>query len=254
MEYLSVKEARERSGLRLVLTAGVPGPWGEAAKAILAYKGLDFAPVFQEGGGENSDLLAWTGQTSAPVAVNDHEPPICHWLDLLMLAERLAPQPALLPQDMSLRAECIGFCALVAGVDGFGWNRRMHMLAPMMALPEPPDMVLRLAAKYGWSDAAFAASTTRLADISACLDEQMKQQAAQGREYLVGDSVTAADIYWANFAGMVKPLAERDNPMPAYMRDTYQAKDEATLACITPRLEALRDRVYERHIRLPLDF
>ena len=34
MEYLSVEEAKNRSGLRLVLTRGVPGPWGEAAKAI----------------------------------------------------------------------------------------------------------------------------------------------------------------------------------------------------------------------------
>ncbi len=41
MKYLSVEEAIDMPGLRLVLTAGVPGPWGESAKAILAYKQLD---------------------------------------------------------------------------------------------------------------------------------------------------------------------------------------------------------------------
>ena len=53
MKYLSVEEAIDMPGLRLVLTAGVPGPWGESAKAILAHKGLAFTPVLQQGGGEN---------------------------------------------------------------------------------------------------------------------------------------------------------------------------------------------------------
>ncbi len=67
-------------------------------------------------------------------------------------------------------------------------------------------------------------------------------------------AVSAADFYWANFAGMVKPLGPADNPMPDYMRATYESTDAATLACLTPRLEAHRDRMYERHIALPLDF
>lgn len=254
MDYLSIEEARATKGLRLVLTAGVPGPWGESAKAILAYKNLAYAPVFQEGGGENPELLAWTGQTSAPVAVLDDQPPVCHWFDLLMLSERLAPERPLLPEDMDERARCIGLCALVAGADGFGWNRRLHMLAPIMAMDEPPENVYRLATKYGWSERARDNATQRLVDISRHLDRQLEQQQAQGRDYLVGEHVTAADFYWANFAGMIKPLPQESNPMPDYIRQTYQARDEATLALVTPRLEALRDRMYERHIQLPLDF
>ncbi len=85
MKYLAVEEAIAAPGLRLVLTAGVPGPWGEAAKAMLAHKKLKYTPVFQEGGGENTALREWTGQTSAPVAIYDDLPPACHWFDLLML-------------------------------------------------------------------------------------------------------------------------------------------------------------------------
>ena len=92
MEYISVEAAIAIGGFRLVLTAGVPGPWGEAAKSILAYKGIEYTPVYQEGAGENEALRQWTGQTSAPVAVYDDLPPACHWFDLLMLAERLAPE------------------------------------------------------------------------------------------------------------------------------------------------------------------
>ena len=254
MNYISVEEAVIAPGLRLVLTAGVPGPWGESAKAMLAYKNLDYIPVRQEGGGENAALRDWTGQTSAPVAVYEDLPPVCHWLDLLMLAERLAPQKPLVPLDAADRTAVMGISALIAGVDGFAWHRRLQMLAPMMALDKPPEMIFRMAHKYGWSQQAYAAATSRMRAISAELDKRMAVQQAAGSDYLVGNTVTAADFYWANFAGMVKPLGEKNNPMPEYMRTTYESADEDTLACLTPRLEALRDRMYERHISLPLDF
>ncbi len=62
----------------------------------------------QQGGGENEALRKWTGQTSAPVAVYDNLPPACHWLDLLMLAERLAPDQPLVPLDCAERLIVLG--------------------------------------------------------------------------------------------------------------------------------------------------
>ena len=254
MKYLSVEEAIDMPGLRLVLTAGVPGPWGEAAKAMFAHKKLKYTPVFQEGGAQNTALRAWTGQTSAPVAVYEDLPPACHWFDVLMLAERLAPEIPLVPSDCTERIEVLGLSALIAGMDGFGWHRRLQMLAPMMTLPNPPDIILRLGAKYGWSPEAHAAATSRLLGISAELDATLARQEASGSEYLVGQAVSAADFYWANFAGLIKPLPPQDNPMPDYLRASYESDDAATLACLTPRLEAHRDRMYARHIALPLVF
>ena len=254
MEYSSVEDAIGAQGLRLVLTAGVPGPWGESAKAILAYKGLDYLPVYQEGGGENLELQAWTGQNSAPVAVYDHLPPVTHWLDLLMLAERLAPEKPLLPKNAALQVEALGLSALIAGVNGFAWNRRLQMFAPMMALDEPPEMITRMASKYGWSPAAHEASTACLCIISSELDARLAQQNALGHDYFVGDAISAVDFYWANFAGMIKPLGPEQNPMPSYMRATYETVDEVTANCLTPRLETHRDMMYQRHITLPLDF
>ena len=56
MEYLSIEEAKGMTGLRLVLTKGVPGPWSEAAKAVLNLRGVHFIAVEQKGGGRNPDL------------------------------------------------------------------------------------------------------------------------------------------------------------------------------------------------------
>lgn len=254
MNYISVEDAINAPGLRLVLSAGVPGPWGEAAKAMLAYKQLAYTAVFQEGGGENTALREWTGQTSAPVAVYGDLPPACHWFDLLMLAERLAPQSPLVPLLPAQRVEVLGLSALIAGVDGFGWHRRLQMLAPMLTLAKPPQMIVRLGEKYGWSVEALAGATARLQAISAELDHRLAQQERAGSDYFVGSAPTAVDFYWANFAAMLKPLPHKDNPMPDYMRASYESADAETLACLTPRLEAHRDRMYQRHIALPLDF
>ncbi|MBT4522576.1 MAG: hypothetical protein HOC23_21475 [Halieaceae bacterium] len=254
MDYLTVEEAIHAPGLRLVLTAGVPGPWGEAAKAMLSYKGLAYTPVRQMGGEVNEALQTWTGQNSAPVLVPESGPSVSHWMDLLLQCEELAPAKPLLPRDVDQRAMVLGLSALLAGVNGFAWNRRLQMFAPAMRLESPPEVVARMAYKYGWSEAACAQAPARMREICDALDSRLQKQEQVDSGYLVGASVTAVDFYWANFAGMIKPLAHADNPMPSYMRETYQARDRELLDCVTPRLQAHRDMMYQHHITLPLDF
>ena len=89
MEYLRVEEAQERDGLRLVLTASVPGPFSEAAKALFRHHHVDFLPVRQIGGRENPELVAWTRHRNAPIALYNDEAPRVRWLEILDLAERL---------------------------------------------------------------------------------------------------------------------------------------------------------------------
>jgi len=50
-EYLNVEDARKLSGLRVVLSPGVPGPWSEAAKGILYVKKIHYVRVRQNVGG-----------------------------------------------------------------------------------------------------------------------------------------------------------------------------------------------------------
>jgi glutathione S-transferase len=136
--YVSVEEAIPMRGLRLVLTRGVPGPWGEAAKAILHVKKIPYAKVAQVAGENDAALVRWTGAANAPTAMYDDERPRSDRHAILFLAERLAPNPPLLPSDPDERALCYGLSHEIAGELGFGWCRRLMLLEPSdAALPLP---------------------------------------------------------------------------------------------------------------------
>jgi glutathione S-transferase len=254
MDYIDVDEARKLSGLRLVLTADVPGPWGESAKAILAYKRIDYVAVRQEVGEANQALQDWTGQNSAPVAMLDDEPARTSWLDLLLLAERLAPELPLLPDDLEQRALVIGLSRELAGERGLAWNRRLFMIAPLMQLPEPPEMAQRMGAKYGWSERELELAEARIQASLKYFTTRLRMQARLQSDYLVGGAVTAVDIYLANFMGMFNVLPPESNPMPEYMRATYEKVPESLQTFISDELLDHRDMMYQRHITLPLDF
>lgn len=240
--------------MRLVLSSGVPGPWSESAKALVAHKGIPWVAVLHRGGAPNEELQHWTGQSSAPVAIFDDLPPACHWLDLLMLLERIEPARPLVPGDPMIRAQVIGLAALIAGAEGFGWQRRLHMLGPMLAMDPVPEPSLVLAKKYGYSPQAEQEAVARLRQITVALDQQLHSQLENGSQYFVGDDLTAVDYYWASFLGMVMPLPPEMNPMPDWIRPIYQTKDPEVLACITSRLVQHRDMMYKEHITVPLDF
>jgi glutathione S-transferase len=252
MEYKKVAEARAMNGLRLALTAGVPGPWGEAAKSIFHVKGIPFIPVLQEAGADNAELVAWTGVRNAPVAMYDSEKPRDRWLDILMLAERLKPTPPLLPARSEDRAVVIGIANELCGEEGWGWSRRAMMVTkPSEGMPAPTS---RIRQEYGCTDEAGLRAPQRCADILRMLKERLKAQKAAGSPYFVGSSLTAADIYWACFAALGWPLSEKLSPMPPWARAVYEETSPELDAVMDPILLEHRDFIYQRHLKLPLDF
>ena len=124
MQYKEINHVIQADGLRMVLLRGFPSPWGQAAKAMMEYKGLNFTAGALEAGGENSEVVAWSGTNSAPVVAWNDEYPLNRWDDILMLLERLAPERPLIPEDPGERAELFGLAYLICGQLGFGWNRR----------------------------------------------------------------------------------------------------------------------------------
>ena len=259
-EYIDPEKARDLPGLRLVLTAGVPGPWGEAAKSIFHVKKIDFARVRQDGGMPNDALVAWTGQANAPQAVLDDEPARSGWAEILFLAERLEPTPRLIPQDPRLRALCFGLCFEICGEDGLGWNRRIQLLHSMMSVPNADtapelDVGRRLSKRYGYAPEHVETASRRVCQILDLFSAQLADQRSEGSEYLVGTELSAVDIYWSTFAAMLRPLPPELNPMSDMLRGAYGSsltpENEARL---DPALLAHRDRIYERHLELPLDF
>jgi hypothetical protein len=259
-DWVEIEQARELPGLRLVLTAGVPGPWGEAAKGLFSSKRLAYTRVRQSLGAPNPELVAWTGHDNAPQAVVEGEPARTTASELIFLAERLAPEPALIPPDPVDRAQMFGLIHELAGENGFGWCRRLMLLdttlsQPMNQLPANHPVrtqVSTLGRKYGYSAAAAAAAPARVAGILRLLSRQLAEQQRLGRRHLVGTGLSALDIYWAAFAAMVEPLPAAQCPMPDGIRSVYVIEDPALRSACSPELLAHRDFIYREHMELPV--
>ena len=150
IDYRPLSEVTHAQGLRIVLVAGFPSPWSQAAKTIFELKGLAYKAAAEALGEENAELAAWSGQRSAPVVAWNDEKPIHNWMDILHLAERLSPTPALIPADPMQRALMFGLSREILGELGVVWNRRLQMLArPWRRAPRRP-------AWYAWRKATVA--------------------------------------------------------------------------------------------------
>ncbi len=256
-EYISVEQARTMSGLRLVLTPGLPGPWSEAAKGIFDVKKIPYVRVAQEIGGENKALIEWSAQATAPVAVWNDEPPRCTWVELLYLAERLAPEPALIPSSIEDRATMFGYCNELCGETGFGWSKRLMLVHPVLSDPDasPKDRTFAkyIGDKYGYGSTRAEAAPRKTADIIRFLCTQLEQQHAAGSRFYIGEQLSALDIYSAAFTALIKPLPDELCPMPKAFRSMYINTDPVLEAAVRPILFDHRDFIYHEYLTLPID-
>lgn len=248
--YVTAEEAIGLPGLRVAFTRGVPGPWGEAVKAFLGLKGIPFTPVIQEGGQPNEALVRWTGQSSAPVAMLDDERPRAHWSEILMLAERLQPDPPLVPADEEARALMFGIAHTLCGEDGFGWSARLLTFEVIRRMTDAVPME-HMRHKFA-SGAPLDHAARRCVSILDMLARRLERQAAAGSPWLVGEALSAADIYWTVFSNMVAPMDEAACPMPEYYRLWCKGAAGMLGAPVPDILIAHRERMLRAHFRLPL--
>ena len=251
-EYIGVDEAITRRGLRMVVVGGVPSPWGEAAKGILHVKRIEWAAVRLAY--DSEPLKRWAGQRNGPIAIYDDEAPRAAWDEILLLAERLAPTTALLPADPAQRALVLELAGGLCGQGGLGWWRRLQLvhagLNGASGFPEP--VAKYLGKKYGYTPEAGAAAGTRVVERLGSLAARLRAQGAAGSRYVVGDSLTAADIYSATFVAMFRPLPSAQCAMEPSTRAAFETCDAATLAALDPALLEHRDMMYHEHLELPL--
>jgi glutathione S-transferase len=250
--YVSVQEAIERAGLRMVVVGDVPSPWGEAAKGILHIKGIEWAAVRLAY--DSEPLKEWAGQRSGPVAIYERERPRSGWAEILLLAERLAPTPALLPAEAAERALVFGLAHEICGEEGLGWSRRLQLVhAGLHHAGGFPERVAKyLGKKYGYSADAATGYGARVAQLLGMLVARLKVQRAAGSRYHVGDSLTAVDVYSATFTAMFGPLPPAQCPMDAATRAAFETRDAQTQAALDPILFEHRDMMYAEHLELPL--
>lgn len=253
LQYRSFKEIIDHPGLRIVLIQGMPSPWGQAAKTIFEIKGLDYVAAPWLGGEPNADIMAWGGAASAPIVAWAQEKPIDRWIDILYLAERLAPKPALIPTDATQRALMIGLSHEICGELGIGWNRRLQMFVPAYASGSPPPSISRMGGKYGYRENDAKAAGERIAASLTALATQLKAQYARGARYFVGDALSALDIYWTSFANLLDPLPKEQCPMPEDWRPSFVITDPVIKAALDPLLLEHRSRIFREYFRDPME-
>jgi glutathione S-transferase len=256
-QYIEVEQAIGMAGLRVVLTPGVPGPWSESAKGILHVKRIPYVKVRQIVAAPNEDLRKWTAQETAPAFIYNDERPRSLWIDQLYLAERIAPQPALIPANLEDRTRMFGLANELCGENGFGWARRLMLLHESLNDPKLPEASKSfssfLGAKYGYEPRQAEAAPERIADILTSLASQLDTQRAMGSRFLIGDRLSALDIYWACFAALLRPLPEDLCAMPHGFRKMYTCGDPTVMRAAAPELFDHRDRIYREYLELPVD-
>ena len=250
MDYVDIAEAIEASGLRIVLVQGMPSPWGQAAKAMMEYKGLSYVAAPQRGGGDNPELVAWAGVNSAPVVAWDREPPVNRWVDILLLLERLAPEKPLVPTAPADRVKLFGLAHEICGELGFGWNRRLDMIRAGMKPGEAPR---GLGLKYGYNDNDGALAAARTIDFMTHLAATLTAQAKRGSNFLIGNSVTAVDFYWAAFSNLVALQPAEECPLDPAVRPMFEAVSPDVAAAVDPIVISHRDRVMREYFKLPME-
>ena len=204
MEFITLDEAAGMtSGTRVTFLPGVQALYSEALKNICFVKKVPLIRAIhplmgidkKTGKDRQSRLYELTSQTGLPVMFHNEERPRNVWIEQLALAERIgsADSLALVPANFKLRAEMFGLCAVVLAEDGIVWNMRILSDSP-------------LARKYGYSDAASSDAPAKVAEGITLLDSRLEAQEALGSRYLVGDTLTAVDIYWATMSMALAPV------------------------------------------------
>jgi glutathione S-transferase len=251
-QYVSVEDAIARSGLRMVVVGNVPSSWGEAAKGIFHIKRIEWAAVRLVY--DNDALKKWAGELSGPVVIYDNELPRTGWAEILMLAERLAPEPALLPADPLERSRVATLSDQFCNKGGLGWMRRLQVVhATWQKQGGFPERVAGyLGKKYGYTPEVGSSAGTRVRELLGLFARELRSGRNAGGNYYLGNRLSALDVYSATFMGLLQPLPEPQCRMDPAIRAAFETLDEATRAALDPVLLEHRDMMYARHLELPL--
>ncbi|MEM7398968.1 MAG: hypothetical protein AAF354_08515, partial [Pseudomonadota bacterium] len=104
----------------------------------------------------------------------------------------------------------------------------------------------------GYRPEAGAAAGDRVSSLLGMLTARLERQREKGSAYLIGDAVTAVDVYLATFMALFSPLGPDLCPLPDAFRAAFETLDDQTRKALDPLLLAHRDHVYEHHLELPI--
>jgi glutathione S-transferase len=253
--WLTLEQALGAPGLRVApVRGGLPSPWSEFIRACFHVKRIPYSLVDARDADRSlTSLKTLTGQDSLPVVFWNDERPRSNWLEQLLLAERISQQPRLLPDDPVERAKVVGLIAELCSEAGFGWHRRVMMIARMLTEPtfgeRERGIGQYLSRKYRHNTDSVEGSTKHCEEIVATFAGLQ----AAGHDYLLGSSLTALDLSWAAFAALVQPLSADLCPMKPLWHDLYTWMPSATPRHTVEALLSFRERIYRDWLQLPVD-
>ena len=253
MKYEALETIIKSDGLRIVLVQGFPSPWGQAAKAMMEYKGLLYRVAPQLAGEDNAELLEWSGVNSGPVVAWDALAPINRWDDILFLLERLAPRKGLLPEPTKDKALCLGLSHIICGELGLGWNRRLSMFKPILESGEAPTGVQNMADKYGYNSEDVCSADRRVCKTLEMLADILRKQKHGGSRFFIGEQVTAVDFYWTAFSNLCSIMSPEVCPLDDAIRPMFENVSAEVRSAIDPVLIEHRDFIMKEYFKVPME-
>ena len=257
LTFVDLEEARAARGARMLAASALPSPWTEGAKGIFHVKQLPLRCVrFRRG---DAAQAAWSGARNVPAVLFDDEPGRTGWAEILSLAERLGGAVPLVPAEPAARVRLFGLAHELAGEDGLGWNARLIMihgsLASDGARSFPLAVARYLAAQYGYAPERFEPARRRVADTLALFDRLLADSRAARHGYLLGERLTALDIYLATFLTPLVGVTVEECPAMApqvrpafeYLGGIVGAGADLPSALVEHRL-----KIYREHLRWPI--
>ena len=214
-------------------------PWSERVRWALAFKGLPYEKENYQPGVDEEKIKKLTGQALVPVLVVGGKvipdsTAILEWL------EASSPEPALLPRSARDRAQVTLWEELMIGV--LGPHGRTLIIGRELRInnPEAQRDAKYFAEKYGHSPYMEEQARLTLRRVLLSLTQTLN-----GRQYLVGDAFTRADLTTAAMLMLLRPAPEEFFVFPQQVRRIYMdplADDPA----FAPTF-AWRDEMYKRH-------
>lgn len=253
MNFATLEEARTAPGLKLVVAASLPSPWSEAAKGILHVKGLEGLLV--RFSSTDKAVREWMGWHNVPVLLVPGEPIRTHWTEILETAERLGAaqgSPSLVPTDDDERMRLFGLAHELLGDRGLVWSSRLLVIHRGLETDGKEGFPVRiaqyLAPKYGYAAGRVDAARAR---VRSLFDRFARL--VEGRTYALGQSLTALDLYLATAIAPLAPMSEADCPdTHPIVRHAFATASPDLSREIPAALVAHRDRIYAKHLELPI--
>jgi glutathione S-transferase len=225
------------STTRLITMYG--SPWSERVRWAFAFKRLPYEKEKYEPGVDEEKIKKLTGQALVPVLIADgriipDSTAILEWL------EDSRPEPALLPKSEKDRAQVSLWEELAIGVLGPQARTLISGRLLRSSHPEMQKAGQYFGGKYGHS--AYAEDQAKLTVKRLLVS---LKQTLNGRQYLVGDAFTRADLTTACMLMLLKPAPDDLFFLPAPERPIYTepvAEDSEFSGVF-----AWRDQMYKKH-------